>query len=72
MALRLSNGEQRNSEEEKLLDTYVYLDNVTVAGQSREKHDYNVITFLAAIRQNNFTLNENKTIAAQPHVQILG
>jgi len=57
--------------EEKLLDTYAYLDNLTVAGRNHEKHDYNVNAFLAAIRRNNFTSNENKTIAAQSHIQVL-
>jgi len=43
-----------------LLDIYVYLDNVTAPGRSREKLDCNVNAFLAAICRNKFTLNEMK------------
>jgi len=31
-----------------------------------------LMRFFAAMRRNNFTLNENKTIAAQSHIQVLG
>jgi len=58
-------------EDEKLMDTYAYLDNFTAAGRNHEEHDYNVNAFLAAIRRNHSTLNENKTIAAQSHIQVL-
>jgi len=58
--------------EETLVDTCAYLDNVTVAGRNHAEHDYNVNVFLAAIRRNHFTLNKNKTIATQSHIQVRG
>ena len=59
-------------EEERLRDTYPYLDNVTVAGHTKEEHDKNVKAFLDAIKRRNFTLNESKTVASNNSIPILG
>ena len=58
-------------ERENLKDVPVfpYLDNVTVAGRTQEDHDANVKLFLDAIRRNNFTFNEMKTISSVNSVQ---
>ena len=36
--------------ENKLDDTFPYLDNITVAGRDKEEHDHNVEKFLTAIK----------------------
>ena len=59
-------------EEEGLKDTYLYLDNVTVAGHTKEEHDKNVKAFLDAIKRRNFTLYESKTVATKNSITILG
>ena len=59
-------------EEERLRDTYPYLDNVTVAGLTKEVHDKNVKAFLHAIKRRNFTLNESKAVASKNSIPILG
>ena len=59
-------------EEERLKDTYPYLDNVTVAGHTKEEHDKNVKAFLDAIKRRNFTLNESETVASKNSIPILG
>ena len=58
--------------EENLSNTYAYLDNVTVAGCTQLEHDRNVKAFIDAIRCQNFTLNENKTISSVSDIKILG
>ena len=59
-------------EKENLKHTFPYLDNVTVAGKTQAEHDANVEGFLEAIKRNNFTLNDSKTITSIPKIQILG
>ena len=51
-------------EKENLKDTYVYLDNVTIAGLTKEEHDKNVEKFLEVSKQKNLTLNESKTVSS--------
>ena len=58
-------------EKENLKHTFPYLDNVTVAGKTQAEHDANVEAFLEAIKRNNFTLNDSKTITSVPKFQIL-
>ena len=57
---------------EFLKDTFPYLDNVTVGGRTREEHDTNVTAFLNSLKKHGLTLNESKTIAAVPKINILG
>ena len=59
-------------EDHGLTDTYAYLDNVTVAGETKEKHDENVRKFLDVVKQKNLTLNENKTISSVQTIKVLG
>ena len=58
--------------EEKLVDTFPYLDNITVAGRNKEEHDRNVEKFLTVIKDRNFTLNEEKSITSCSEINILG
>ena len=50
--------------EEKLSNTYAYLNNVTVTGSTQLEHDYNLRAFIDAIRRQNFKLNKNKTFSS--------
>ena len=51
---------------------FPYLDNITVAGRTQKEHDAGVKSFLEAIRRNNFTLNESKTVSSVDSIKILG
>ena len=59
-------------DQEKLSDTYPYLDNITIAGRTQSEHDVNVARFLDAIKRRNITLNEDKTISSVTEISILG
>ena len=59
-------------EEEKLDDTFPYLDNITVAGRNQEEHDKNVQDFQEAVRRRNLTLNESKSIESKTSINVLG
>ena len=58
--------------ENKLDDTFPYLDNITVAGRDKEEHDRNVEKFLTAIKRKNMMLNESKTVSSVTELNILG
>jgi len=47
-------------------DTYPYLDNVTVCGETQMEHDANVQRFLAALKDRNVTLNKSKAVLSVP------
>ena len=42
---------------EGLTDTFVYLDNITIAGRSKEDLSINVKKFLDVVARRNLTLN---------------
>lgn len=48
--------------EENLTDTFPYLDNVIIGGETEEEHDNNVENFMRAVRKRHLTLNTSKTI----------
>ena len=58
--------------EEGLKETFPNLDNITVAGRTQQEHDYNVRQLLNALHRRKWTLNEKKTIASVPTINILG
>ena len=58
--------------EEGLKETFLYLDNITVAGRTQQEHDYNVRQLLDALHRRKWTLNEKKIIASVPTINILG
>ena len=58
--------------EEGLKETFPYRDNITVAGRTQQEHDYNVRQLLDALHCRKWTLNEKKTIASVPTINILG
>ena len=59
-------------ETENLKDTFVYVDNITIAGRSKKEHDQNVENFLAMIEKYNLTLNHDKTISSTTSITLLG
>ena len=58
--------------DENLKDTFAFLDNVTVAGETQLEHDKNVKTFSEAIARRNFTLIDSKTVSSVSNINILG
>jgi len=56
---------------EKLVDTFPYLDNITVGGTTQAEHDLNVQRLLRALKGKNMTLNASKTISLVSEVSIL-
>ncbi|XP_055891822.1 uncharacterized protein LOC129927331 [Biomphalaria glabrata] len=59
-------------ENEKLQDTFAYVDNVTVCGHDQESHDENMQRFLDASRKYGITFNEDKSTIATDKVCLLG
>ena len=51
---------------------WVYLDNVTIGGLTKEEHDENVRQFLAVVQMYGLTLNHDKTISCVQEIQMLG
>ena len=48
------------------------LDNLSIAGITREEHNESFSELLAAARKHNFTFNENKSIISVDTVKLLG
>ena len=59
-------------QEEKLMDTFAYLDNITVCGVDQSTHDSNVKKLREAAAKYNLTFNEGKTISSVSTIQLLG
>lgn len=45
---------------EQLVDTFVYVDNVTICGKTQKEHDYNLQRFYEVAKQYNITLKKKK------------
>ena len=54
-----------------LLDTFAYLDNVTICGKNQAHHDYNLERFLKAAKSRNLTYNPQKCIFSTRSLNIL-
>ena len=59
-------------ENEKVEDTFAYVDNVTVCGKTQQEHDRNLSNFLEAARKHGITFNDSKSILSSPVIQLLG
>ena len=59
-------------EEEKLADTYTYLDNVTICGLTEEEHNSNLEKFRHAATKYDITFKEDKCIYCVTSLNILG
>ena len=57
---------------EKLNDTFAYLDNVTICGNTVEEHDLSLTRFLDVARKYKITLNEDKSIIRADQINLLG
>ena len=57
---------------EQLMDTFPYLDDITVAGSTQEEHDSNVAVFLKVVSKRNLTLNESKSVLSSSTINVLG
>ena len=58
--------------EEKLKDTFPYLDDITVAGVNQADHDKNVEAFLDVVKRQNLTLNHAKSVISASSINVLG
>ena len=54
-----------------LKDTFPYLDNITVAGHTQEKHDRKVKRLLECLQRRKWTLNNSKTINSISSINII-
>ena len=59
-------------EKENLEDTFVYLDDITIAGRTKEEHDRNVKRFLEVVKRRQITLNHQKTVSSTTELCVLG
>ena len=55
-----------------LKGVFVYIDNITIAGETQEIHDYNLRRFMEVAKSKNLTFNEGKTILNSPGISLLG
>ena len=60
------------TKEEKLKDTFPYLDDITVAGVNQADHDKNVEAFLDVVKRQNLTLNHAKSVISASSINVLG
>ena len=58
--------------EERLMDTFAYLDDVTICRNNQEHHDKNLKKFLDAATRRNFTLNRDKCVISTRKIALLG
>ena len=79
LSFGLTNGSQcfqrvMNSlvERYKLSKVYPYLDDITIAGTTKEEHDNNLSAFLKVARSHNLTFNDKKCIYGVKSIKILG
>ena len=59
-------------DKEKLSDTVVFMDNVTICGKTQREHDYNLQRFYDVVKMYNITLNENKSTISANSITLLG
>ena len=57
---------------ENLTDTFAYVDNVTICGNSIKEHDANLSRFREVARRYGLTFNEEKSIFRTKSVRLLG
>ena len=57
--------------EEKLSDTFPYLDDITIAGRTQTEHDQNVRAFLEFVKSRHLTLNNSKSVVSSSTINVL-
>ena len=55
-----------------LLDTYAYLDNITVCGKTMKDHEHNLKALFSAAKSENLTFNNSKCVFARSQIDLLG
>ena len=58
--------------EEKLKDTFAFVDNVSICGKTKEEHDRNLDTFYKISDKYNITFNKSKSILSSTSITLLG
>ena len=58
--------------QEKLNDTFTYVDNIIICGKNQQEHDANLHRFLQAAQAYGITFNEKKSILSQSVIRLLG
>ena len=56
----------------RIIEGYIYLDDITVAGSTQEEHDSNVAAFLKVVSKRNLTLDESKSVLSSSTINVLG
>lgn len=59
-------------DDEKLEGTEVYLDDITIGGNTQEEHDINLKRFMAAASKYNLTINMDKSRFSLQTIHLLG
>ena len=59
-------------EQENLVDTFAYLDDITVCGKTLASHDKNLDKFLNVAKKYNLTINSKKCAFRQDTINVLG
>lgn len=59
-------------DDEKLQGTEVYLDDITIGGNTQEEHDINLKRFMAAASKYNLTINSEKSKFSLQTIHLLG
>ncbi|GFX64638.1 retrovirus-related Pol polyprotein from transposon opus [Trichonephila clavipes] len=62
----------RSIEDEGLILTYPFIDDVTVCGKDQKEHDDNLEKFMTVAKKYNLTLNEDKCTYSSNSVHMLG
>ena len=57
---------------EGLKDTFAFIDNLTVCGNTKEELEANVQKFFKMLIKYNFTLNDSKTVLSTSSITVLG
>ena len=58
--------------EENLTDTFPYLDNIIISGETERQHDNNVENLMREVKKRCLTLKDSKTIRKIAMINTLG
>ena len=59
-------------DKEKLEATFVFVDNITIAGKSKAEHDQNLAAFMSTAARYNLEFNNSKTVLCVESLKLLG
>ena len=55
---------------EKLLDTFIFVDNITICGKTPEEHNHNLHKFYDVAKKYKITLNNDKSIISATSITL--